>query len=138
MILASNNYNMNYITRKTISFIICYTFITVRSMKTSSVTPTASRRFSGNMKPQKLVWRSYPAHKMGGARVIVKPPSSEPTKITMTTGITGRAKLTIMKNKWRYLTFLDLLNFLAWSGHITLQNTAVVCHSHQRRSCIII
>jgi hypothetical protein len=62
-------------------------------MKTSSVTPTASKRFSGNMKPQKFVWRSYPAHKMDGARVIVKPPRLELAKITMTIGTTGRIRL---------------------------------------------
>lgn len=82
-------------------FIISYTFITIRRIKTSSDTPTASRRFSGNKKPQKFVWRSYPAHKIGGARVIVKPPRSELAKITMTMGTTGRIRQIKMKIIWR-------------------------------------
>ena len=71
----------------------------MRKMKTNNVTPTASIRLIGKMKPQKLVCRSYPAHKIVGARVMVNPPFPELANIIMRTGATGRIKAAMKKRK---------------------------------------
>ena len=47
--------------------------MTVLSMKTNRVAPTASKRLIGRRNAQKVTSTSWPAHTNGGARVIVNP-----------------------------------------------------------------
>ena len=53
--------------------LLCSTLMTVLSMKTNKVTPTASNKLIGKMNAQKLTSMLCPAQTNGGARVIVNP-----------------------------------------------------------------